>query len=437
MLKDLPWEEVGAKLLQPTLQNALRTEFYQSIWKNIDVSEIRRDSLHKLPVVSKEQIRQAGLCAQVREGLVCTEVLTMGTTGPPLITVRGDREQRFIKHHFSEIPAKHSGKKRTRALVINNPYHGSHISLPTNLHTHRIGVYDKGSFDHARHVLVTRHDDFGVEPYCTLLIGLERCLRAFTVDTRSHCPDRLTTYLEHIVSYGEYVTSRWRELFEDTWGCHVVDKYSLSEIFGGATQSFCGWYHFDPFVIPEVLSSQTGLPVTEGKGVLVLTALYPFQEAQPLVRYSTGDLVMATKTKSSRPGCLGIRPLGRALYGVLANSGKWLLTPAEILEAVDTIPEIQRIPLFRDSPQVSDPFSIGYPKYNVCSLNQPNCQRILIKIEVAKRVSNTRKADIGRYMVQDLTSKNPFLASHLKSGAANLEILFDRNFEADIISYSA
>src|ERR1044072_3810217 len=64
-LKDLPTEEVWAKLLQPTLQNALRTEFYQSIWKSLDVSEIRTDSLHNLPVITKEQIRQAGRRAQV------------------------------------------------------------------------------------------------------------------------------------------------------------------------------------------------------------------------------------------------------------------------------------------------------------------------------------------------------------------------------------
>src|SRR5262249_30793939 len=154
-----------------------------------------------------------------------------------------------------------------------------------------------------------------------------------TYNTRIEYPNGLETHLKYLVSFGEYVTAKWRSAYAEIWGCPLIDRYSLSEVFGGATQSpVCGWYHFDPFVIPEVVSNRTKKPIAEGIGYLLLTALYPFQEAQPLVRYFTGDLVEVTHTKSSHPDCLAVRPLGRAVYGVpAADSDEWLLTPAKVM----------------------------------------------------------------------------------------------------------
>jgi phenylacetate-coenzyme A ligase PaaK-like adenylate-forming protein len=427
------------KFFELTLSNALKTPFYQAHWSQIDLKKVTVDSLHKLPLVTKDEIRNAGPSAQIREGLRANEVFTMGTTGVPLVTVRGEREQKFIRQYFNSLhDKKPAHAKLLRGLKINNPYHGSHIAVPARIHCHRIGIYDIGSFSHGRKVLTNLHSDENVESHCTMLIGLERCLRAFTTDTQRLFPQGLRTHLDYVISYGEYLTQKWRRLFEETWTCKVVDKFSLSEVFGGATQSpICGWLHFDPFVIPEVVSLNTLESITEGIGVLVLTTLYPFQEAQPLIRYITNDLVEVTHTNSSKSGVLAIKPLGRAQYGVpLLGTDRWLLTPASILEVIDAAPEIKRRPLFRDSEQVKDPFMIGLPKYQVSNKKAHEVQAITVRIEMEDRGDEALSKKICKRIYLGLLNNNSNLKQAIESQKATLNIVVDEIVEPDVIFYS-
>ena len=77
----------------------------------------------------------------------------------------------------------------------------------------------------------------------------------------------------------------------------LIDSFSLSE-FLPVARTFPGGegvHVFDELVHAEVIDPQTGQPVGDGeRGELVLTHLG--KEAQPLVRYRTGDLTMKTLT---------------------------------------------------------------------------------------------------------------------------------------------
>lgn len=427
------------EFLQPTIENALRTPFYQALWSGIDTSAVTLETLHRLPLTTKQAIRHAGENARIRDGLVCDEFFTMGTSGEPLVTVRGNREQDFIRTFFeNEIRAK-PPRRRVRAVKFNDPYHGSHIAIPSDVHCHRISVFDTGSFAHGRLVLTGRHRDMNVESSCTLLIGGARCLKAFTDDTIRHHPQGFDTDLDYVVCLGEYVTKRWHELLAATWQAELIDRFSLSEIFGGATRSpLCGWWHFDPFVIPEVICTGTARSVLEGIGMLVLTALYPFQEAQPLVRYCTGDLVEVTHTRSSRPGELAIRPLGRAAYGVPdIEPGAWLLTPAAILEVVDALPEIERMPVFRDAPQVQDPFTIGTPRYTAAHRRDVGVVHIEIAMDVKPATSARRRDEIEEHVVEGLLHGNERLRSAARTHGVRFHVDFRRDLRPDQISCPA
>lgn len=430
--------EFHRRLLPATLQNALRTQLYRSLWAELNVDSVRVETLSTLPTVDKETIRSAGMDGQVRAGLVCDEVFTSGTTGPPLITVRGNREQEYIRRFFLEIHERQHGNPLKRGLQINNPYHGYQIGVPTPIHFHRISIYDKGSFDHGRHVLTSDHYDANVEPRCSVLIGLERCLRAFTYDTHRRFPEGLPTHLTYVLSYSQYLTRRWRQRFKETWGCSILDRYSLAEVFGGATQCLtCGWWHFDAFVIPEVVSPGDGRPIREGHGILLLTALYPFQEAQPIIRYITGDLVQVTYSLSCQPGVLSMRPLGRARYGVPLRDGTgWLLTPAAILEAVDELPDIARMPRFRDAVQVLDPFAIGHPKYHVRYIEANDVMRITLRLAAVSTLPAGRRAAIKNRLHEALSRESKEFASRLRQGDVMLDVLFSSDLEPDLISYS-
>jgi hypothetical protein len=422
---------VRAELLPLTLNNALRTKFYQSLWrKNTD--QISLDNISALPLVTKEAIRQSGTASQVRNGLICNEVFTMGTTGIPLVTVRGDWEQKFIQAFFEAHEHIEYGCQFKRVLKFNDPYHGYHIKIPTRCHCHYVGIYESGSFNHARATLQGVHSDRGVEDRCTLLIGGERFLRAFTVDTATRYSNGFESNLEGVISIGNYLTERWRSQIEKIWKAPVVDTFSLSEIFGGATQSLtCGWYHFSPYVIPEVISPQTLNPITEGIGILVLTSLYPFQEAQPLIRYVTGDLVKVTCSLSSRPGELAIKPLGRAEFGIpLPDSDEWLITPASLLEIIDKIPQVARKPIFRDSNQVRDPELIGAPIYRLSWGKNSEVIQIKILVILKKETASNIVLRVKQQIIQELRQRNELLAQCMDLGTVQLQVLFSDNPES-------
>ena len=413
-------------LLPGTVRNALQTGFFRERWADCDLAHINRHTLRYLPTIDKESIRAAGETAQNRAGVVCNDVLTSGTTGNPLVTIRSDREQKFIQQFITRQLHAQPVRCYLRGLHFTNPYHGHLINVPAPIHNHRISVYDAGSFAYARKTLLHSHKDANVAAQCSVLSGLERCLRAFTLDTMAHYPEGFpATGLRLVVSYSQYLTSKWRQRFEDTWRVPVIDGFSVSEVFGSANQCLqCGWYHFEPYVVPEVLGAHSGKVIEEGAGLLALTALYPFQQAQPLVRYLTGDLVEVTHAASCRPGTTSIKPLGRARYGVPApGSDAWLLAPAAILEAVDEIPEVKRIPRFADVDQVTDPYAIGHPKYRTtCTAKAASAIEIKVELALAQNVSTRRRGAIAGDVIQHLAQRNVRLQEALREGQVLLAV---------------
>lgn len=80
-------------------------------------------------------------------------------------------------------------------------------------------------------------------------------------------------------------------------GTLLIDAFSLSEFIpvGRTFPGGRGVHVFDELVHAEVVDPETGQPVADGeRGELVLTHLV--KEAQPLVRYRTGDLTVKATT---------------------------------------------------------------------------------------------------------------------------------------------
>ena len=416
-------DHLRSDLLQLTLAEALKAEFYRKIWSGIDIPNVTLASIANLPIINKAAIQSAGADAQIRNGMFCDEVFTMGTSGPPLVTIRGSQEQSFIAAYFTalNLPNTVDGK-RVRIMKFTDPYHGYHVKVPARVHCHRVSIYDAGSFEHARKTLQNTFEDHMVQKRCTVLMG-GRCLKAFSLDTFNKYGEKFETSLERIITVGDYLSRYWRSLMQQTWKAPIADHYSVSEIFGGASQTFrCGWWHFVPYVIPEVISQKSRKPIKEGLGILVLTALYPFQEAQPLVRYSTGDLVEVTHSQSSRDGELAIKPMGRAAYGVPhPENDEWLVTPASLLEILEEMPVIARKPLYRDAEQVQDPEAVGLPLYNISSRHFH--EQVFISISVVtKNLESSQTKTIEEQIIEGLKRQNPVLARELDKRRATVEI---------------
>jgi phenylacetate-coenzyme A ligase PaaK-like adenylate-forming protein len=383
-------------LLPGTVANALKTPFFSDILGEVDPSKIDVETLQALPLVSKHKIVEAGRRARIADGQLLDEILSTGTTGEPFVTVRGAREQAFIRDFYQRAGGDPENGRLIRGVHVVNPRHGHHVTVPSPFYFHRLTLFDMGSFDYGASLLGQTFDDPNIEPVCTVLSGGERSVRAFI----AHIVDRFDlpfeSGLEYALTFGHYVPKHFRAFLDKQFGIRVLDRFSLSEMFGGASESLaCGWYHFDPVVLPEVLSVVDRRPLTEGVGELVLTALYPFQEAQPLIRYATGDLVEVTHSRSSIPNTLAVRPFGRIQFSVRSPTGPgWLIAATQLYDALDDCPELARSPEFLGSPVVRDPYALGNPIYDAFAevVEGSSLHRLVVRVVLKPEITVDRPA---------------------------------------------
>lgn len=388
--------EFHGRLLLPTLENAGRTSFYRERWGDRRLASVTLDTLDELPLIRKADLVEAGVAAQLRGEQVCDEILSSGTTGAPFVTIRGQREQQRIAELFSALNSGGPTTPVARGLAIQNPQHGFQVRVPAAIRLHPVSIYDKHSFTHGVRVLRSTFNEPGVASECSLIVAGERCLRAFVQYLEAHAITVEDGPPRYAVTFGHYVPQHLRHRVRRVLNAEIIDRFSISEAFGGATESLRdGWYYFDPLLIPEVVSLDDGRRITDGIGELVLTALYPFQECQPLVRYATGDLVRVTHTGAAFPGQLGIKPLGRHSAAVWSSEPPGLLFAAtDLYEAIDPLDWPSREAVFRDAREVSDAHGLGNPLYAVQT--EADGSRELIHIQVQAPSSRDRQLDAAR-----------------------------------------
>lgn len=134
----------------------------------------------------------------------------------------------------------------------------------------------------------------------------------------------------------------------ETWNANVNCIFSLAECVGGAYQCEFGNYHYDLRSYPEMIDFENSETVKEGEeGRLLLTTLHPFQQTMPLIRYSTGDVVIRgpDTCKCGEVGTSFSKVLGKAKFciylGNLTKSEqrrKWI-GHYEVRDALEEYPE--------------------------------------------------------------------------------------------------
>ena len=243
---------------------------------------------------------------------------TTGTTGASLQLHRSAAEQAFIWEFFSaQLAARPVPTPRPLHLNLVNAYHGSLTPMPTAAFVLNAGVYDRAQASQARVLLDRTYSLEGVEPRISVVMGTERMLKALTVYLMDDGFDLAGSPVRTIALFGGHVTPNRKRLLSRLWQARVQDNYSLTEVFGGATECGIGgpWI-FDPHVVAEVVHPRTFEPVTSGVGVLLLTTLYPFVQQMPLVRYCTNDLVEVVET-GDQDGAPVVRYVGRVPRSIL------------------------------------------------------------------------------------------------------------------------
>ena|GEM_PF-5980756 len=266
------------------------------------------------------------------------------TTGRQLFTYRGHSEsaaRRLIVEACFD-----GGDLHPLVLHLVNSGHGYDPDAA------QAGVFQV-PLERAFHVQTIRElltDDFSFNGYTKrieVLAGPLRLLKALTLSLMESGVDTSEFALRCIVSSSDHLTTRWRRLFTDFWGCELGNTYGLSEVPGlcASECGTCGMFHFSPTAITEILHPDKNQPARSYVGRLVATSLHALAPTQPMIRYDTGDL-LACHGRCEKNNALSFELLGRKRQCLLGGISEGFDEPEILLASIalndilDGVPDI-------------------------------------------------------------------------------------------------
>jgi phenylacetate-CoA ligase len=272
--------------LNATLAAAAEAPFYRERGMNVG-SLTGVDGLGDLPVLTKEEVRQAGrrLVSARHAGRRLEEIHTGGTTGTPL-TIYCDRPTLQRNYAFFTRfrewagvgPGSRVATFAGRILVppgAGPPYWRRNRASNTLLFSsYHIGPSTLDAYIEA---LAGFAPDL-IDSYPSSIEAVARhLLRRPEVQIRPRA----------VITSSETLFPEARRAIETAFGCPVFDHYGSAEMAALVTQCEAGSYHVNPeFGVVEVL--RQGAPVGPGeRGEIVATGF--INPVMPLVRYATGD----------------------------------------------------------------------------------------------------------------------------------------------------
>lgn len=331
-----------------TLEHAARNVPYYrrrwgSRWKKVRTAA----DLWRLPFLTKpEAIAHQRELLAVRTPAF-SGVVSSGTVhggGPPLRVLHTPEEERA---RLDALPKGQPGRpSRDLVLEVRTVHHGLPEGAPPPGRLCVPWTDTANGLHSLEQLLAVRHADgrrvtalvIGAAPLAVLTTWLlERGVRPSRFSVRA------------IGTYGFRISPHWTQLVEQAWRAKVFDNYSLSELSTSALPcGTCGRHHWlHPAPLFEVVDAFTRRPLKSGTGVMVLTGLYPFVQAMPLVRYWTGDLV-ELGPKCRVAGARGFTFRGREASSVVQRGTRpgapRLVSGQDVGHFLDARAEVQRVP---------------------------------------------------------------------------------------------
>lgn len=294
--------------------------------------------LPDLPPLTRGQVLAAGSSIHSRFADLAFCSYTSGTTGRPLIISRSHQEARYLAELFHAL--RRARARPTLVLTAASWTHGQQLTVTGPVMPFPVSLARSSGFEVASTLLARTFDVQGERRTISEVAGATSRIQQLTAFLRSHHPDA-AKHVQRVSTSGQYLDEEDRRELEDFWGEDTVrDTYSLTEMFGGADDcQTCGRYHFSPFVVPEIIDLGSSRPSADGEhGLLVLTALYPFTQMTPLIRYVPGDLA-ERESDVCDTGLPGYRFLGRSMQAAQLPAG--ILAPADIVTALRRLPGVR------------------------------------------------------------------------------------------------
>lgn len=258
---------------------------YAELYRDLPPVRCRAD-LKNLPTVDRALLHQSGNRALAGNRSTDSLGNTSGTTGPCLLIHGCWEEEKFAQDFFTAFIVANPAETKNMVFSLGIPTHGAARSIPADCLGISSCVLDDGTARNFAQYLRDGGKALGFTSGKRVMSAFLDQLLLFT----SYCIRSGISLREFEIDLisvtGDYISRRLRSLLEEHWGAMIIERYSLSEIFGGASQrTFAAGFDFDRYVVPELIDAGA-----TDAGELALTTLYPFVQRQPMIRYRTGDI---------------------------------------------------------------------------------------------------------------------------------------------------
>jgi phenylacetate-coenzyme A ligase PaaK-like adenylate-forming protein len=327
------------------------TEFYKNHFDNlaIDPTQLKYEDISRLPVTSKEAVRNNPDAFVRRGSMPAFRTTTTGTTGKPTSVYFTAREIQATGL-LGAITFLQSGQIGPEDIVqISTSSRATLGNTCFSQACQRIGAvwYQTGLVDpaHALMLLSEEHRLPGKKPrasflntYASYLGELVEYGLANGYRPEDFGPERISVG-------GEIVTAGLKDRCQKLFGpVEFIQGYAMTETwpFSGSRCSE-GHLHFEPSQgLLEVLDPDTSEPARPGQtGTIVATPFPPYREASVVLRYDTEDVVQPlsgpfTCNLKHWPATSDL--LGKLRLSVHGPDG-WIY-PRQIREALEAVEEV-------------------------------------------------------------------------------------------------
>jgi len=413
------------RLIDLTVAQARQqSRFYSERFSDLSSTRpVGYEQLADLPVLHREDVERAGATIRSRYASYGLTSYTSGTTrARPLSIDRSRQEERYLAELVTRLQGG-STDHRQVVLLLATWHHGMQIRLPGSAVSLPVYLSNEIGFVQARALLERTFQIAGEDVSVTAIAGSINRLQQLTAYLQRKGVD-LPASVDLLQTTGRYVTRHAARELADAWDARLVDRFSLTELFLGATRcDGCGWFHFDCFGVPEVVDQATQARLSTGRGSLLLTGLYPFTQMTPLIRYATGDLAEVAGVDCAWDD-VGYRLLGRDTSAVLLDGvigpGQFL-SGGEVYEVLDPLADVNRLrdpPTPTESRTSLDPRVVeagGLPVFQP----QVESDRAVVEVELryAPAAFPLRAAAVAHEIEHALKERHPWLASAISRGA--------------------
>jgi hypothetical protein len=391
-------------------------------------ARVQLSNIHELPIIDKKSmLADINRFRNARLGTMLVQH-TSGTTGATMVMHRSREEVEFTNRFFSEISGG-GDEQQPICIALSAPgSHGESMPMPYAGNVFSFDPFDRTWMGEASNIVTSPWTFLGCAPGRAILTGLEPHLRILTAVLLDREYDFSKSIVQGIVSTGDLVTAERRRWYEKVWGVQLQDKYSLSEVLGGAAQCLeCGKFHPDTHLVAEAIDPVRKLPVENGLGVLVFTTLFPFVQKQPLIRYWSGDLVEVFRNACPFDD-LSFEVKGRLSHCLLDTDRVPLaayLLGAEIVEVLEQLPDVAKDLRFGSGLEISDPSMLGNVmcSYELDRSRTPAVVVFRVELRYAPYAFPARSAEVQQRIRSELLKRHPHLAEEVRAGRNRLEVL--------------